>query len=243
VTPKLYSGLLTDCCAGIVSRIMPARERQSDKLLLFDLDGTLYRTETSFVPTMEAAYQEYALPYPGDAAILAFIGEPYPVFLDWLLAQGLPGDRDTLGARISEIELASIRERGELFPEVRETLQVLHRTDHLIALATNGDMEYARAVLSATNILSLFDVLQTNEGDGRTKAELVRDLLLRVPHGRAFMIGDRYHDVEAGRANGCTVIGAAYGYGPPEELGVADHRIETFAELPRVLDEFAREAR
>ena len=215
---------------------MPARVTQADRLLIFDLDGTLYDTRTSFVPTMEAAYEEYGLPYPGDAAILGFVGEPYPVFLDWLVEQGLPGDRAALGARISEIELASIRERGELFPEVRETLQVLRQTNHLIALATNGDMEYARTVLSATGILSLFDELQTNEGDGQTKAELVADLLSRVSHERAFMIGDRYHDMEAGRANGCAVIGAAYGYGPPEELDVADRRIASFSELPGVLE-------
>ena len=216
---------------------MEAHESQLGKLLVFDLDGTLYRTETSFVPTMRAAYEEYELSYPGDAAILGFIGEPYPVFLDWLVEQGLPGDRDTLGARISEIELASIRDRGQLFPEVRETLQMLRQTDYLLALATNGDMEYARAVLSATGILSLFDELQTNEGDGHTKADLVRDLLMRVPHGRAFMIGDRYHDMEAGRANGCTVIGATYGYGPAEELEVADRLVESFSDLPRILEE------
>ncbi len=218
---------------------MAGRATRTDRLLIFDLDGTLYDTRTSFVPTMRAVYGECGLPYPGDRVVLGFVGEPYPVFLDWLIGQGLPGDRDALGRRISEIELASIRERGELFPDVRGTLTALRDGGYAVSLCTNGDMIYAEAVLSATGVLHLFDELQTNETEGHTKAELVQELLRRVPHDRAFMIGDRYHDVQAGRANGCTVIGATYGYGPAEELEAADRLIDSFSDLPRVLEEIA----
>lgn len=221
---------------------MPDRVTRTDRLLIFDLDGTLYDTGTSFVPTMRAVYSECGLPYPGDSVVLDFVGEPYPVFLDWLIEQGLPGDRAALGGRISEIELASIRERGKLFPGVRETLVALRGGQYAVSLCTNGDMQYAEAVLSATGILHLFDELQTNETEGYTKAELVRDLLRRTPHERAFMIGDRYHDMQAGRANGCTVIGATYGYGPAEELEVADRLIDAFPDLPRVLEDVAPRA-
>jgi phosphoglycolate phosphatase len=210
---------------------MAAQGHCTDRLLIFDLDGTLYRTESSFVPTMRTVYAEVGLPYPSDRAILGLVGEPFPVFLDWLVDQGFPADRNALAQRISEVELASIRARGALFPGVRETLATLRETGHAVSLCTNGDLRYADAVLSACGILHLFDELQTNEVEGHSKAELVRDLLRRVPHKKAFMIGDRYHDVEAGRANGCTVIGATYGYGPLEELETADHRIDTFPDL------------
>ncbi len=218
---------------------MVDRATRTDRLLIFDLDGTLYDTRTSFVPTMRAVYSECGLPYPGDCVVLGFVGEPFPVFLDWLIEQGLPRDRDALRRRISEIELASIRERGELFPGVRQTLFALREDKYTVSLCTNGDMRYAEAVLSATGILHLFDELQTNETEGHTKAELVRDLLRRVPHERAFMIGDRYHDMQAGHANGCTVIGATYGYGPAEELEAADRLIDAFTDLLRVLEDVA----
>ncbi len=211
----------------------------ADRLLIFDLDGTLYRTESSFVPTMRNVYGEYGLPYPSDRAILGFVGEPFPVFLDWLVEEGFPSERAALAKRIAEIELASIRERGELFPGVPETLAALRDGGYAIGLCTNGDMRYTEVVLSTTGVLHLFDELQTNETEGRTKAELVRDLLRRAPHERAFMIGDRYHDVQAGRANGCTVIGATYGYGPAEELEAADRLIDAFPDLPRVLEDVA----
>jgi len=213
--------------------------QRADSLLLFDLDGTLYRSESSFVPTMRSVYAEYGLPYPSDRAILGQVGEPFPVFLDWLVGQGFSSHREALARRIAELELASIPERGALFPGVRETLSLLRRGGYDIGLCTNGDRRYANTVLTTCGILDMFDALQTNDAEGTTKTELVRDLLQRVPHGRAFMIGDRYHDVLAGRENGCTVIAAAYGYGTEEELVDADRRISAFSELPTVLERIA----
>jgi phosphoglycolate phosphatase len=210
---------------------MPAQANRADCLLIFDLDGTLYDTRTSFIPTMQIVYAEYGLPYPSDEAVLALVGEPFPVFLNWLIEQGFPTEREALARHISDLEFASIRERGALFPGVRETLGVLSEDGYVICLCTNGDRRYTDAVLSACGVLRLFAELETNEEEGRTKVDLVRDLLRRVPHERAFMIGDRRHDMDAGRANGCTVIAAAYGYGSPRELEVADCRISTFSDL------------
>ena len=204
-------------------------------LLIFDLDGTLYCTESSFVPTMREVYSEYGIPYPGDDAVLGQVGETFSTYLDWLTGQGFPNDHSALARRITELELVAIAERGRLFPGVRETLEALRDAGCRIALCTNGDRRYAELVLSSCGILDLFDALQTNDGDRTTKADRVRQLLTRVEHGRAFMIGDRYHDVEAGRANRCTVIGAAYGYGGEEELAAADLRIERFADLRSVI--------
>ena len=153
------------------------------------------------------------------------------MFLDWLIEHGFPPGRDALARHISRIEFASIRGRGALFPGVRETLEGLSKDGYVICLCTNGDRRYAEAVLSTCGILDLFAELQTNEVEGRAKSDLVRELLQRVPHERAYMIGDRRHDVKAGRANGCTVIGAAYGYGSPEELKAVDRCIGAFPDL------------
>ena len=214
---------------------MAVQGNRADCLLIFDLDGTLYDTRTSFVPTMRTVYREYGLRYPSDDVILSLVGEPFPVFLDWLIEHGFPTGREALARQISEIEFASIRERGALFPGVQETLGELSEDGYVICLCTNGDRRYADAVLSACGVLHLFAELETNEVEGRTKVDLVRDLLRRVPHERAFMIGDRYHDMEAGRANGCTVIAAGYGYAGPRELDEANWIIERFPDLPRTL--------
>jgi len=167
--------------------------------------------------------------------VLGQVGETFSTYLDWLTEQGFPNDHSALARRITELELVAIAERGRLFPGVRETLEALRDAGCRIALCTNGDRRYAELVLSSCGILDLFDALQTNDDAQTTKAKRVRELLTRVEHDRAFMIGDRYHDVEAGRANGCTVVGAAYGYGGAEELATADLRIDRFTDLRSVI--------
>jgi len=199
-------------------------------LLIFDLDGTLYRTDSSFLRTMRRVYEEFSLPYPGDGAILGMVGETFDVFLTWLITQGLPDDHDALSARIGWYELDAIREHGVLFDGVAETLRSLLARSCVITLCTNGDSRYATTVLDACGIRSLFARLQTLD-EGRTKTSMIAELLAAYPRLRPIVVGDRRHDLEAARANGCFMVGAAYGYARDGELDSADIIIRSFPEL------------
>jgi HAD superfamily hydrolase (TIGR01549 family) len=208
-------------------------------LLIFDLDGTLYRTESSFVQTMRRIYVDRGLPHPGDAAILAMVGETFDTFLDWLIAQGFDGGRELLQEEIARLEMAAIREHGELYAGVPETLRELQRRGFLLALCTNGDRRYVDAVLSRGCITEHFSALSTLERGGRTKPERVGDLIRKFRQPQAVVVGDRTHDLEAARANGCRMVGAVYGYARSGELAAADHTIATFPQLLEVVDRLA----
>lgn len=226
----------TSCCFGLhcgekSARVSCRLNMPARTLLVFDLDGTLYRTAASFLPSLRKVYEEYEVPSPGDDAILSMVGETYKTFLEWLIPQGFPIGVAELGARITELEIEAIPTDGELFPDVKETLQSLRDVGCTIALCTNGDIRYATYVLDSHGILPLFAVLKTNDDDLQSKTDMIRDLLVELRPERSFVVGDRYHDVEAGLANGCVVVGAAYGYGKPQELHDADYVIERFADL------------
>ncbi|HIE56456.1 MAG TPA: HAD family hydrolase, partial [Chromatiaceae bacterium] len=195
-------------------------------LLIFDLDGTIYRTESSFLPTMHRVYAEFGVTPPPDREIMGMVGETFDRFLDWLIRQGFTVAKDELARLIAGYEAAAMREDGELYPDARDTLAVLRRRGYLLSICTNGDSRYAYAILDRFGIRHLFSEIATNEDDRSMKPEMVRLLLRRLRPAAAFVIGDRHHDIEAGRANGCTVIAAAYGYGKEEELAGADYRIE-----------------
>lgn len=203
----------------------------SHALLIFDLDGTLYRTESSFLSTMHRVYAEYGVPAPSDDVIMGKVGDTFACFMDWLMPQGFGSDREEVIERIARYDLAEIQTNGQLFPGVRETLAALTEGGHTIALCTNGDSLYANAVLEATGIRAFFQKLQTLEGDGRNKTSMIAELRQFYPRGRTFMVGDRHHDIAAGKANGCIVVAAAYGYGAETEIADADHRIERFDQL------------
>jgi phosphoglycolate phosphatase len=206
-------------------------------LLIFDLDGTLYRTESSFLRTMRQVYADYAVPHPGDGAVLSMVGETFATFVDWLLGQGFRASRAALQEEIGRAELQAIRDYGELYDGVPDTLHELARRGCALTLCTNGDRRYVDAVLARGGIGGVFDRLSTLEVGGATKSErvseLVRDFATRLP----IVVGDRIHDIVAARANGCRMVGALYGYARDGELDSADARIASFPEL---LDVVAR---
>ena len=212
----------------------------SDVLLVFDLDGTLYRTESSFVPTMKAAYAAHDIPYAGDDAVLGMVGETYPAFLNWLREQGFPNDIDALGAEITRHEFNSIESAGELYPQVEKTLQALKHDGYLLAICTNGDRKYAGTILRRFDLLSLFDGIKTHGDSEQTKTEMIAELLDRFRPAHSFMIGDRYHDFVAGRANGCTVVATAYGFAAEGEATEVDVWLEEFADLPEIVEQCVR---
>ena len=204
-------------------------------LLIFDLDGTLYRTASSFLPTMRSVFAASGIDAPPDDEIMGHVGEPFSAFLDWALERGLGPNRDALARRIADAEFASISERGELFSGVVETLQDLKERGYSLAICTNGDQDYAGLILRTFGIAGMFDAISTHEDERKSKTRMIAELRSRWPGRRAFVTGDRIHDIEAGHANGCTVIGAIYGYGSMDELSDADVCIERFDELISVV--------
>ena len=52
------------------------------------------------------------------------------------------------------------------------------------------------------------------------------------------MIGDRYHDFVAGRANGCIVVATTYGFASDGEADEVDVRLDRFADLPEIVNQF-----
>ena len=219
-----------DIVCGMTQHINP-----SNVLLIFDLDGTLYRTESSFVPTIKLAYKEHDIPYPGDAVILKRVGETFPTYLEWLVTQGFPIDVGVLRSEIGQHELDSIRHAGELYPDVEATLRDLKRQGFKLAICTNGDAHYTHAVLGRFDLRGLFDSIQTHDNPQQTKTKMIAVLLEQFRPDHAFMIGDRYHDFVAGHANDCTVVAATYGFAADGEADEVDVRLQQFSDLPAII--------
>lgn len=214
---------------------MTSHNDNANTLLIFDLDGTLNRTEATFIPTMRAAYADHGIPYAGDDAILNMVGETFPDFLDWLIAQGFPADADALAEEIAKYEFQTIAQFGQLYPGVIETLRDLKKQGYTLAICTNGDVPYASAVLGKFDLMSVFDGIKTFGDSQQTKTEMIAELLEQFQPTHAFMIGDRYHDFVAGKASGCTVVATTYGFAADGEADEVDVLLDDFADLPGVI--------
>ena len=204
-------------------------------LLIFDLDGTLFRSETVTVPAVQRSFREVGLSAPSNAEICWFFGKPHRDFQEWLRSL-VP---EALAPRILEAvdrwELELVDEEGELYPEVRETLTEARRRFAHLAMCTNGERVYVDRVVDSSGLRPLFDQIRLRESPRDTKTGMVTELLAALSGRPAFMIGDRSEDIDAAHANGIIAIGARYGYGTVGELAAADATIQTPQSLLEVL--------
>lgn len=208
--------------------------------MLFDLDGTLFRTETVLLPAYHATFSQlrkeglYEGETPDEERILSSLG----MLLEQIWQRVMPeasvqtrkrADELLLHYQLEELEAG----RGELYPHVKETLEALRAKGVKLFVASNGLEGYVKGVVEAFGMSNLFEGLYSAGGyKTRSKVDLVRLALERHGLRSAWMVGDRSSDVEAGKKNNLTVVGCAYaGFGASDELQGADILIDDFSAL------------
>jgi phosphoglycolate phosphatase-like HAD superfamily hydrolase len=189
-------------------------------IAVFDMDGTLYSTDTSIVPAVLETFSDLGLPEPPVEEIEDLIGRPDVHYHMWLKQQA--GEHaDIIVDAVSKKEVSLVSQRGYLYPRTREMLEELRAMGVRTALLTNAGRGYCMMVLETFDIRHLFDAVSWYEtGDGG-KADRLRGIIADFGGGTAVMVGDRFYDFEAAREVGCTSIGVSHGFGN-EELEEAD---------------------
>lgn len=213
---------------------------QTPEAMIFDLDGTLFQTETHIIPAYHAAFDQlraeglYFGETPPDERILSSLG----MLLDKIWENVLPGSSLELHKRADELllhhQMKTLREGvGELYPHVQSTLQELYQRGVRLFVASNGLEQYVKEVIRHKGLADYFEGLYSaGEYQTKTKVDLVRILLDKHNVQSAWMVGDRSSDVEAGKNNGLQVIGCSYaGFGKDQELDGSDHIISSIDEL------------
>ncbi len=208
--------------------------------MMFDMDGTLFETETVLLPAYYRTFEQlrseglYRGETPPEEIILGSLG----MLLEDIWARVMPGaSRQTIDRAnelLLELQVLFMKEgRSRLYPHVERVLESLHAQGVRLFIASNGLEGYVKGVTRIHNLDRLLDgVYSAGEYQTETKTELVR--LLMEQHGvtSAWMVGDRSSDVEAGKGNGQMVIGCRYAdFGEDAELNGADVIIHSFDEL------------
>lgn len=203
-------------------------------LLIFDLDGTLYNSATSFLPALKRLFKEYGIEYNEEEAI-KFIGEPDYKFWEYLKTKNFKDNIDKVLQKMDDYEYSEVEKSGKLYSEVREILQKFKKKGYTLSLCSNGIKEYIEKVLKKFDLLEIFSDIRYPLNKGETKDRMVGEILEKHKPEMAFMIGDRYHDMMAAFKNGIVFIGAMYGFGK-REIEKADYKIEKFKELEELIE-------
>jgi phosphoglycolate phosphatase-like HAD superfamily hydrolase len=204
-------------------------------LLIFDLDGTLFRTDSITVPLVQEAFRRRGLGAPTREEICDLVGKPAPEVHAWVHARCSGDEAEKIIAEVDRGELKGVSDAGELFPGARPALQEMRQLVSGMAICSNGPRTYVELVVATQELQPLFDLVRYRREDDRDKSGMVLEILDRLSARPAIVIGDRRDDVQAAHANGIRAIAAAYGYGPQEELEEADAWAHSPVDLPSLV--------
>ena len=185
--------------------------------VLFDLDGTLTRSEEGIWNCVRYAAEKLGFPVPDAATLRKFIGPP----LGWSFMEYMG-----MSEEMANKAVYTYRERYEavglfenrVYPGIRRLLRTLHRDGWYIGIATGKPQRSSERIIEHFGLNRyITKIVGPKDGHGADKELLIRQALPEDA-GEAWMVGDRRFDMEGAKKVGIGAIGAGYGYGSREEL-------------------------
>ena len=194
--------------------------------ILFDLDGTLADPKEGITRCIQFSLGQLGLTSPGADQLTWCIGPPLRVSLSRLL--------DTSDDALLDQALSHYRKRfsetgiyeNALYPGIIHALGRIRRAGFRVFLATSKPRVYAERILDHFDLTPFFQAIHGSELDGRLsdKGELVAHILdsEMLDPKATLIVGDRFHDIIAGKKNGIMTAAVTYGYGSREEITASE---------------------
>ncbi|NTV65543.1 MAG: HAD hydrolase-like protein [Oscillochloris sp.] len=222
-----------------------------DRLILWDVDGTLLTTDGIAAEAMRVAMRQVVGPsapmertsYAGKTDWL-IIRESFPSLGGQAVAERLHEFAAAYTAGL-ERQREALRARSQVFPGVLDLLGALHTTVRQAPL-TGNIAAAARIKLECTDLLHLLDLEAGAYGDDHYE----RPALVPIAAGRAaaryghafadrqiVIVGDTPNDIACGKANGTRTVAVATGPYSAAELAThtPDVLLEDFSDIDAAL--------
>ena len=205
--------------------------------VLFDLDGTLTRSEEGITKTAIYAAEKMGFTGYTPEQFKVFIGPP--LFDSFRKVVGMTDEQaiqaiDYYHERFERLGWAE----NEVYAGIPSLLRSLKKNGARIAIVTAKPQIFAERIAKK---FGFAPYLETIIGPGlnnkdSSKAALVRRGIEALG-GSVVMVGDRCFDIDGGKANGVDTVGVCYGYGSETELkeAGATHIADTVEELSDIL--------
>lgn len=199
----------------------------SQRLAVFDCDGTLVDGQAGVCAAMDAAFIAHGLPSPDHHIVRRVVGLSLPQAIRLLL----PVDDEVIRERIdAEYRRAfrAAREAGHLveplYAGIRETLDALRGAGWALAVATGKSDRGLEHCLATHGLSGHFISLQTaDRHPSKPHPAMLEAALFEagVLPDQAVMIGDTAYDMAMAVNAGVRGLGVDWGYHTPAELAEA----------------------
>ena len=224
------------------------------KIVFFDIDGTLLRSQDGHVAFNDAILKTFGI--PGDIRTIRPDGKTDPIILQEIFdvaghdVEWGPADWATFSAHLKESYTRAISEgptRVRALPGVPELVNELSRMSDVSLGVVTGNMEVtARLKLQAAGVGEYIgpgafgsDSAVRNDLPAIAMERWRRHLNLPVEPRHCVIVGDTPRDLEAARTNGMKCLLVATGrYNPLEELRKldADRLVPDFSDTRAAVD-------
>lgn len=208
------------------------------ELIIFDMDGTLFRTELVDFPAFNHALELFGRAPVSFEAVMDLIGKP----MDEISALLLNTDDKELIEKfknsVLECEMQIIRASSELYPGVQGMLCGLKMSGFRMCICSNGSRDYIEAIVKKFGLEPLFEEIW-HYTPGISKTEAVGILKEKYGAERLITVGDRSSDIEAARLNNGISIGVSYGFGK-DEIKSADYTANSVKEVEEIIMRISR---
>ena len=199
------------------------------KLAVFDLDGTLNRTDLYSVPAHLKALGERGINNVTPETIISTYGERANDYVRKLVGDVTDEEARSYLDAVAKYESEFIYDKGKPYDGVLNSLKKLKENGYYTAVCSNSSRRYITMVLEALGLMPYIDFIQDLQPN-MTKVQTLALLLDKEKPDKAVMVGDRVFDVEAGHENNLKAIGCMYGFNHGE-LEDADVKIESAGDI------------
>jgi phosphoglycolate phosphatase-like HAD superfamily hydrolase/uridine kinase len=203
------------------------------------MDGTIVASVPAVYEAIKRAFGKLGWPVTfNEADIQPYFGittaSTKGSMYEFITPPGSPLSPDEVREKVREEYPGAFNEVNMVYPGVKETLAELRKRGYKLAQYSNAATLYLNLVISSQGVRSYYDYAECIQDNGLTKNQLAGKIK-KIFGVEAAIVGDRKHDIEAARENGCLSIGALYGYGG-KEPDAADLTIKQFSGLLDIFD-------
>lgn len=210
--------------------------------IIFDMDGTLFQTDKILARALDDAFNHLRLQGKWDgltpiAKYREIMGLPLPQVWATLLPNHSTEERAQIDAYFLARLIEHIGEgNGDLYPKVKEILRYLKDQGYSIFIASNGLVEYLKAIVSYYDldrwVTETFSIQQI---ESLNKSDLVGSIIDQYRITNGAVVGDRLSDIQAAKDHGLVAIGCNFDFAQEKELAQADFVIDHLVELQKIL--------
>ncbi len=217
------------------------------RLVVFDVDGTLVDSQADILAAMGRSFASENITAPDRDAILGIVGLSLDVAISRLVPDVPLDTQERLVEGYKDAYIYLRQEKGTaesspLYPGAMDVLQMLNAQPNvLLGVATGKSRRGLDKLIEGHGLDGLFVTQQVaDHHPSKPHPSMLYTAMedCGVTSRQCVMIGDTSYDMGMAQAAGVAGIGVSWGYHELAQLHQAKDVINSFAELPAVLERF-----